>query len=651
MEWFCFILAVAGALTLLGAPMRHDRAWSLGLVIGVAVMCLTGAVALQWRRTHQTAASRKWSATLPREGRSDGYVSSDTCQACHPAQYASWHRTYHRTMTQFARPSTVLGLFGNVTLDTDNSTFNLERRADEFWVHITDSERTAEPAVASSPAPNRPAQPWRISKRISLLTGSHHMQALWVRSGQGNGQFILPFIYLIEASRWVPRDDVFLGLPLANAGHQEWNSVCINCHTTAGQPRLQGKSGTRDTRVAELGIACEACHGPAGEHVRQNQAPQRRYHMHTTRQADATIINPQRLSKERSSQVCGNCHSIKHIPDRPDWAENGFRYRPGDDLEHITPLIRPTQLDSQPQMKAFLQRFPDFIENRFWSDGMVRVSGREYNGLIETPCYQRGQLSCLSCHSMHQSDPDDQLGARMETNEACLQCHETYRHRLEAHTHHPPDSSGSECYNCHMSHTTYGLLKAIRSHQIDSPAVLSSLKTGRPNACNLCHLDQSLGWTAQHLSEWFGIAKVQLTGEEQATSAALLWLLRGDAGQRALIAWSMGWEPAKLASGQAWLPPFLAQLLDDPYSAVRYIAQRSLRRIAGYQDLAYDFVGPAAERLHARQWALEKWRLTQPKGLARAGSRLLIDSTGALQQDIVENLQRQRNNRSVNLDE
>src|SRR5438046_6164337 len=52
------------------------------------------------------------------------------------------------------------------------------------------------------------------------------------------------------------------------------------------------------------------------------------------------------------------------------------------------------------------------------------------------------------------------------------------------------------------------------------------------------------------------IAKFELTGEEQATSAALLWLLRGDAGQRALIAWSMGWEPAKLASGQAWLPPF-----------------------------------------------------------------------------------------------
>jgi hypothetical protein len=30
-----------------------------------------------------------------------GYVSSDTCRACHPSQYASWHRSYHRTMTCF----------------------------------------------------------------------------------------------------------------------------------------------------------------------------------------------------------------------------------------------------------------------------------------------------------------------------------------------------------------------------------------------------------------------------------------------------------------------------------------------------------------------------------------------------------------------
>ena len=32
----------------------------------------------------------------------EGYVSSETCRACHPAQYASWHTSFHRSMTQVA---------------------------------------------------------------------------------------------------------------------------------------------------------------------------------------------------------------------------------------------------------------------------------------------------------------------------------------------------------------------------------------------------------------------------------------------------------------------------------------------------------------------------------------------------------------------
>ena len=41
--------------------------------------------------------------------------------------------------------------------------------------------------------------------------------------------------------------------------------------------------------------------------------------------------------------------------------------------------------------------------------------------------------------------------------------------KLTAHTHHVDGSSGSNCLNCHMPHTTYGVLKAIRSHEISSP--------------------------------------------------------------------------------------------------------------------------------------------------------------------------------------
>src|SRR5947208_5654909 len=66
-------------------------------------------------------------------------------------------------------------------------------------------------------------------------------------------------------------------------------------------------------------------------------------------------------------------------------------------------------------------------------------------------------------------------------------------------SHHLAASSGSQCYDCHMPHTTYGVLKAIRSHQVGSPRVADELATGRPNACNLCHLDKPLAWTAHQL--------------------------------------------------------------------------------------------------------------------------------------------------------
>src|SRR4029434_5840314 len=112
----------------------------------------------------------------------------------------------------------------------------------------------------------------------------------------------------------------------------------------------------------------------------------------------------------------------------------------------------------------------------------------------------------------------DQLAERMDSNLACLQCHTKIN--VSQHTHHRTDSSGSSCYNCHMPHTVYGLMKAIRSHQIDSPNAANSLKTGRPNACNLCHLDKTLDWTARKLSEWYGQPAVDLSPEHQTHAAA-----------------------------------------------------------------------------------------------------------------------------------
>jgi hypothetical protein len=202
-----------------------------------------------------------------------------------------------------------------------------------------------------------------------------------------------------------------------------------------------------------------------------------------------------------------------------------------------------------------------------------------------------------------------------------------------------------------MPYTTYGLLRALRSHRISSPSVAESVATGRPNACNACHLDKTLAWTSDFLEKWYGTAPVRLTEDDRTVAASLLWLLRGDAGQRALAAWSMGWEPARATSGTSWMALPLAMLLNDPYDAVRYIAYRSLESLPGFDGFQYDFLAPPAERTAATLRALEHWPRTLRSFDRRTDSALLLDPAGAPRMDVIVRLGLERNDRPVVLRE
>ncbi|MCP3695505.1 MAG: hypothetical protein GY917_25125, partial [Planctomycetaceae bacterium] len=39
-------------------------------------------------------------ALVPQQVNDKDFVSSTTCQSCHPQQHNSWHHSYHRSMTQ-----------------------------------------------------------------------------------------------------------------------------------------------------------------------------------------------------------------------------------------------------------------------------------------------------------------------------------------------------------------------------------------------------------------------------------------------------------------------------------------------------------------------------------------------------------------------
>jgi hypothetical protein len=251
-------------------------------------------------------------------------------------------------------------------------------------------------------------------------------------------------------------------------------------------------------------------------------------------------------------------------------------------------------------------------------------------------------MSCLSCHDLHPSHEaapdlhawaDDQLRPGMDGSHACVQCHVEFEktEKVTAHTHHAATSSGSDCLNCHMPYTSFGLTKAIRSHTITNPSIAASIATGRPDACNQCHLDRTLAWTADHLHEWYGQKTPLLDADQSAIAASVLWALEGDEGQRALMAWSFGWEPARRTSGTGWMPYVLSTLMQDGYDAVRFIATRSARSDPRYAQLMLDFTQPLEkQRDRVRATILADWMREGLKASPEQRDAVLVGPDGKL---------------------
>ncbi len=669
-EWFAILglLLVVIAMSAITNRWRLTQRRSTIVALGLIWLGSPMAVMLAAYFFHADVAPAKPITNRPEEVLDGGYVGADTCLKCHPSQHASWHDSYHRTMTQIVHPSTVLGEFDAEPREHLGVRFQFGSNKDEVWVDVSDTN-----APLGSPG----AIP--IRKPIVMSTGSHHMQVYWFpwfSDDEPSGYLgMLPFAFHRETARWIPRQSAFLTEPELEAGFEvgRWNDTCLHCHATAstmGDPTGYETDPKRlQTRAAEFGITCEACHGPGEKHIRNQRSPLSRYQSYLSDGGIDDIVNPARLPHDRSSQVCGQCHSVFGPKEEEGYREarrSGYNaYRPGDDLNVsrlrvVFDCCRPPEEYEFPLLREALQD-PNYIRERFWSDGMVRVAGREYNGLIDSPCYQRGTLSCLSCHQLHQSEDDlrtrsewadDQLRQKMETNEACTQCHESLsdENELAAHSHHEARSSGSLCYNCHMPHTTYGLLKAIRSHQIDSPDVTASLTTGRPNACNQCHLDKTLAWSATYLDEWYGIPAPRLNEEQESIAASVLWILKGDAGQRALMAWNLGWDEAQDVSGTDWMLPFLSELMNDPYDAVRFIAWRTLKSLEPEIHSSYDVLADDYDSFSAASELRDIWRKRQETDLSEKRSALLITTEG-LDLQRFQDLLSERDHSPVNLQE
>lgn len=591
---------------------------------------------------------------LPSAAHTNGYAGSAACRACHESEHASWHKSYHRTMTQPALTNTVLGNFDGSVVESGGLQYRVFKEGDVFMAEMPDPDLMMYVVQGGKKAP--PGGIPNVRRPVVMTTGSHHYQTYWVSSERLPGILqTLPLVYLRSERRWIPREDAFLRGPSdTNRFVIQWNHHCIRCHSTAGNPGLEETSGRLQTRVAELGISCEACHGPGEKHAAKWKDRPRQTLAQSVAEADSTIVNPSLLDHRRSSEVCGQCHGAYIM--KPEFAmafaREGAPYRPGDELFKTRYELKHPRVDPTPSRVADYRNNRSFFREQWWDDGTVLAGGREFTALSASKCYTKGTVSCVTCHTMHKGEPDDQLKAGADTPSTCVKCHTAskYTTELEKHTHHKVGAEGSNCLNCHMPYNTYALFKGIRSHQIESPDNTRISRFGTPNACNLCHLDKTLAWTRDNLFVWYGQKRHALKNEQETTSAALLWLLKGDAAQRVVTAWNAGWAPALQASGTNWIAPFQAQLLADSYGAVRHVAGERLRVLPGFEKFEYDFMAPDAARRQRVTNALERWIATVAKP-QRTGEAVLIDNAGKLQETRIADLIRDRDNRSITIQE
>jgi len=576
----------------------------------------------------------------PFEQPKTGWKTSTTCRSCHPDQYASWHRTFHRTMTQVADRHSVRGAFDGRIIRYQDVTVRPLIDGERFVFEIT--------------YPG--ARPVRLP--VLYTVGSRRYQQYLARlPGRGENLYRLPVLWHLEERRWVHMNGVFLGAdgrPF-DTHLALWNQNCIFCHNTGpapgltnwdemmarqarGEPVNPQRDARHRSRVAELGIACESCHGPGSAHAARNRSPLRRYYLHLTGRDDPTIINPAELPQAESAGVCGQCHG-QRVPRSVDelvtWVTDGPTYRAGERLaEHVDNVWRDT---------ADLWGQNDVFRLRFWADGTARLTAYEYQGLLQSPCYERGTLTCLSCHVMHGGDVRGQLPPENRGNRACLACHQELAGDVPGHTFHAPRSSGSNCYECHMPRLAYGIMEIHRSHRIESPDAARDAEAGRPHACTSCHLDRSLAWAAAASREWWDGSprppSARADGADPETVDAVASLLAGDPVQRAVAARLAGRGDSPLSARQrAFLLPHLLAAMDDDYPAVRRFAHRSLTAIAadlaaggvdpGWGDAvaAFDFMAPREARRRRLADLRRRWSQMPKDALGTPPPGSLLDA-------------------------
>lgn len=328
------------------------RAWGFGALIVLGALGATLAL---------------WSPHAPAER----YVGTATCMSCHAEIAATYALTAHALTSSLASAETIHGDFspGANVMPTSNPDLHFRLESDGGRFTQTAVRRTSSNQVLTREAP------------MEIVIGSGRKGQTFLH-WQDDRLFQLPVSYWTEQRAWVNSPGYVDG----NANFDRpITQRCLECHATTVVSRAPPINRYEPESLV-LGISCEKCHGPGGEHVdryRSNSPPRS--------PAEAAIVNPARLSRALQMNLCALCHAGEGRALTPP-----LTYRPGDVLaEHIT----------------FPHQAPD---------ALLDVHASQIQLLERSRCFQAGPtMTCSTCHNVHR--PQRDLAAMAVS---CMQCHQ-----------------------------------------------------------------------------------------------------------------------------------------------------------------------------------------------------------------------------------
>jgi predicted CXXCH cytochrome family protein len=512
---------------------------------------------------------------------SGDYLGSQSCARCHDVEHAQWKNSLHIKMTKPVAEATIVGDFREGTKFSDHD------RAYTF------SMKSGKPVISVSFG-GRPPETFTVDYTL----GAKRYQGYLSTLPEGR-IYVLPVFWHVASKRWVDWKEI---TPIPDGAHeirQIWNSNCFNCHGTNIVQGYDLDEKKYRSTWTEMGIGCEACHGPGRRHValmeewEKDPASKPKYdNSSKNRQLSDTlkIFSTRSSEPRRIYDTCAYCHGNK---------TNVFvGFKGGDNYsDYAMPF-----LISEPIPESDLQ-------GEFWPDGRPNRFNRP-QALTLSGCFKAGAITCTNCHVAHGSRNEHSLKVNIyqgrNGDALCTQCHTAPKPQaaspkpqapspkpasftgagLQAHTFHAPESAGSRCINCHMSDVNWRLLIRRRDHTFRPPVPENTAQFGVPNACTTCHDNRSPEWAVRQMDAWWG------DRERRAGEAAL-----ADTMYRA-------------GSGDTTTLPALARLAVDR-------SQGLLVRASAAEFIAH-LVSGARQRSSAQSQTSFAGGGTTPKGAAAA---------------------------------